>query len=676
MIEDFCPLKRITILAICLAILFLLPSHYASALVLDNSFSFKKISNQFEYFEDKTARLELSDILTDRYSTQFTRTKDDVLNFGFNDSAFWLRLELEDFSADDKHWFIKVDYPMLQYLDFYLQDENNNYQRKEMGADRPFKNRDIAHQAYIYKLPKTASGTKTLFVRVVTSSSMTLPISIETEDHFLNSIHMDNIFMGFFYGALAILFIYNLFVFLSLKDKYYLYYLVFVAGFAVFQSSYDGAANLFLWDAAYNKHIIVPAMAMTTLSSLFFTISFLNLEVQNPAAASIAKLLVVVWGGLILCIPFLEYSQIILPVVFLSVVSYMFMTTCGYIIWRNDYKPARLFLGAWLLFMVPMAVLALLRMGLIPSNEITEALYQFGFFSLMILLSLSLADRVNLLKKEKEDFAEQALFNLRKNEELIKLQNRQLERKVQERTFELRKQKDAAEDANKLKDKFVSLVAHDLKGPLSALLSYLGMLKPENEEQVEILEKVIISGQRQMDMINDVLNISRLQTGKLLPHKKNISLYLVVEVAITKNILLARNKNIHITNLIDKADMVFADEPLLVEVMDNLISNAIKFSYSGDRIEISNSKEDATKIIIKDYGIGIKESKLRKIFDLNEKTTTQGTLGEGGTGFGLPYSQEIIKAHDGTITVNSIENEGSEFIVHLPQETQASKLFH
>jgi signal transduction histidine kinase len=645
---------------------FLSSETHASALSLHNDLEHQSIGKHVKYFEDTSAQLDFADIQDKDILKAFKQAHDNTLNFAYTKSAYWLQLEYKDISPANKHWYLEVNYSLLQCLDFYIPDENNNYIIKRMGTDRPFIDRDVSHRSYVIKIPKNNSDKKTLYIRVETSSSMTLPIKIRSVNNFLEHTQIDYLIKGFIYGALLILSIYNFFIFISLRDRYYLYYIVFILGFLIFQSTYDGISSMFLWDSIYNRSVVIASFAITTLSSVFFTVSFLKLKEARPDLLPVAKILILCLSIIILSIPFAEYSLLIIPSILITIVSFIFMLWCGLSIWLKQYKPARFFMAAWAIFSASIIIMLLVRLGFLPSNNFTETAYLIGFILLALLLSFSLSDRISILKQEKERAIKQSLSNSRMNETLINNQKNQLEIEVKERTLELMNQKEAAEDATKLKDKFVSLVAHDLKGPLSALLGYLELINPEDDEQEEILDKVILSGNRQMSMINDVLNISRLQTGKLIPQKENISLYLAVEVALTKYLLSARKKNIEIINHVGKDATIFADEVLLVEVLVNLINNALKFSYSGDRIKISSNEKKQMNIVIKDYGVGMSKEKQLKIFDLNEKTTTAGTLGETGTGFGLPYSQEIIKAHKGEITVSSFEDEGSEFTIHLP----------
>lgn len=248
---------------------------------------------------------------------------------------------------------------------------------------------------------------------------------------------------------------------------------------------------------------------------------------------------------------------------------------------------------------------------------------------------------------------------------------RNLVRQLQQHNLELRQQKEKAEQATKLKDKFVTLVAHDLRGPFQSLLGYLELLRDDKEEpltakQQEIIAQIMKSGQRQLSMINEILDIGRLQTGNISVNRRFFDAHYLLAVALDKVRLLAEQKQIQMLNQIPKNTRIYVDEFLFIEVLQNLLTNAIKFSYPQSSIEIINSSTDPLTFQVIDHGTGIAESRLVTLFSLGEKTSTLGTIGEQGTGFGLPYSQEIMIAHQGQITVQSVLGEGSCFSLILP----------
>jgi len=244
------------------------------------------------------------------------------------------------------------------------------------------------------------------------------------------------------------------------------------------------------------------------------------------------------------------------------------------------------------------------------------------------------------------------------------------ERKLAE--MQLAEAKERAEAATKLKDKFVSLVAHDLRSPFSSMM---GLMKAFFERKVfssgdqdkKIVDTLIQSGERMICMIDQLLKISRLQTGDITPNPRFFNARAAVTSAIGAMSHTAAQKGIEIINQVPQDIRLYADPTLFGEALMNIFSNAIKFCSRGDTITFFAPGDFNCAIAIRDTGRGIDPSMLGDIFKHEIKTTTLGTAGEMGTGLGLPYSHDIIKAHGGRLTVESSPGQGALFCVELPQ---------
>lgn len=225
-----------------------------------------------------------------------------------------------------------------------------------------------------------------------------------------------------------------------------------------------------------------------------------------------------------------------------------------------------------------------------------------------------------------------------------------------------------------LKDEFVSTVSHEIRTPLTSIMGSLGLLKGgmagELTEQVQSLVNVSHdNAKRLLLLINDLLDISKLETSKLACDLKICDLTKLLEQSISANEYYSEQYNVtlRLKNSLDKAT-VYADSDRLMQVMNNLISNAVKFSNEGSEVEIE-LEQGANEFVIKvrDSGTGIPEEFHDKIFEKFTQADSSDTRKVGGTGLGLSISQAIIKEHDGEISFESTPGEGTTFIVRLPE---------
>lgn len=242
-----------------------------------------------------------------------------------------------------------------------------------------------------------------------------------------------------------------------------------------------------------------------------------------------------------------------------------------------------------------------------------------------------------------------------------------------EAEMQLLEAKDKAEQATALKDKFVSLVAHDLRTPFSSIMGLMSLLKSDGaghipDDMMKIVDSVTESGGRMVNMIDELLDISRLQTGKITPQPRFFDGHKQVASVLGGFRNAAEGKGIVIANDVPPGTRLYADYTLFGQVIGNLVANAIKFTERGGNISLFVPEGRYGVIAVKDSGTGIDEAFLPDLFRHDVKTTSEGTAGEKGTGLGLVYSNDIMKAHGGCLEVKSKRGEGSVFQAILPVE--------
>lgn len=231
--------------------------------------------------------------------------------------------------------------------------------------------------------------------------------------------------------------------------------------------------------------------------------------------------------------------------------------------------------------------------------------------------------------------------------------------------------KEKAENATKIKDKFVSLVAHDLRSPVNSISRLLELLLSDitvrpPEEQKKFLEIASGSARKMQKLIDDILSMSRLKAGMIKPRFRFLTFYDLSLKTLKHFEYLADQKGITLLNDINHTNNIFTDQTLLEQVLDNLLSNAIKFSKAGDTVTVFIPEEEPSTIAVADSGTGIHPRMVDDIFDYGKTTSVVGTAGEMGTGFGLPLSRDIMIALGGDLTVESTYGTGSVFYAKLP----------
>jgi PAS domain S-box-containing protein len=246
--------------------------------------------------------------------------------------------------------------------------------------------------------------------------------------------------------------------------------------------------------------------------------------------------------------------------------------------------------------------------------------------------------------------------------------------KQKEAEKNLREAKDIAENATRLKDQFVSLVAHDLRSPFNSILGFLKLMEkdtapPLHEKHKAMTKRLIDTSAGMINMVDEILNISRLQTGSMVPKRTFFDARPLAARMINNIEHLANAKHIKIVNFLPSGMRLFADQQLFGEVLSNLLSNAIKFSHDGGKVTVFSPEGKYNVVGIKDNGLGVAADILPDLFKTEVKTTSLGTMGEKGTGLGLPLCFEIMKIHGGNLSAESAVGEGTVFYAELPPKT-------
>lgn len=243
--------------------------------------------------------------------------------------------------------------------------------------------------------------------------------------------------------------------------------------------------------------------------------------------------------------------------------------------------------------------------------------------------------------------------------------------------IELKQAKSKLELLNKEKDKLFSIIAHDLKNPFGGIINMSKMLKMklsnsnfptiEKKEIVKPIELIQESGETAHKLLENLLTWSRTQTGKLQISLNNVPLKSITEHTINLCQSLATNKSIELTSQVSDNIILYADLNMLETVLRNLVTNAIKFTNKNGTVNIQAiPNNEFVTISITDTGIGMKQEKMEKLFNIGENITTRGTENETGTGLGLLICKEFVERNGGKIWVESQEEKGSKFSFTVP----------
>jgi PAS domain S-box-containing protein len=238
----------------------------------------------------------------------------------------------------------------------------------------------------------------------------------------------------------------------------------------------------------------------------------------------------------------------------------------------------------------------------------------------------------------------------------------------------LRKINNELERLNRTKDKFFSIIAHDLRNPFHAIIGFSELLTKEyksmsDQQKIGLLELINVSSEGAFNLLENLLQWARTQTDKIQFSPETIDIHEIIMSTINLLSISAEKKHIKLNNTVETKTIVYADRNMINTVIRNLVSNAVKFTQTGGEITISISESPKSwEVKVKDTGIGMNKENLGKLFRIDTYHSTSGTSGETGTGLGLIICKEFVEKHDGKIKVESEEKKGSTFSFTIPRK--------
>ena len=401
-------------------------AHAQAPLQLDASATQLALAAHTRYYHDPTGNDDLAAARRHLASGKFQALPGGNTSFGFQDGAYWFQVELLNTGSPELKWLLVQEYALSDRIDVHALYPDGRAVHKAGGDHLPFAKRNIRYRHPNFWLDLPPGQTVNLLVRVQSESSMQVPLRLYSPVAFIEQSRDAQFAIGLYYGILLALFIYNLVMWLTLRDASYFWYLFHISAFGMVLFTLNGLGFEYLWpeSAWLADHAVPLSICLALIGMQQFARVFLELRQRWPLGDRIALAIIgffVLLGLAALKLPYYMVVPIASAAVFPSICWILAETI---VVLRRGYKPAWLFLLAWFLFLLGTGMFSAIAFNLLPKNFITEYGVQIGSALEMLLLSVALGYRYAALRNE--------------NERIVREARDQLEQKVALRTTELR----------------------------------------------------------------------------------------------------------------------------------------------------------------------------------------------------------------------------------------------
>ncbi|HYK43549.1 MAG TPA: 7TM diverse intracellular signaling domain-containing protein [Parafilimonas sp.] len=719
-------IKIIRSCILTLYVVFLLsPALAAEPILFSNPSRIVSVGKNLEILEDKEGKYDERTIMA---ATGFHISTNDVPLFPIPDVNVWLRFSVTNNSSLNAVYLFIEHFNVSKITLYKAESELKPIYVDGNALHHPA---DNSLPAYIKNL-SLAPGTSGIFYMHVESvHPVVFSTYVGSQPAIQEEIKKQIFTVSVYVGIVAAVFLYNLFLFFPTRDRNYFLYIMYVFCLGFAQLTLAGYPFKFLWlsQPSLNYYAVPVTSCLAGVFGILFSIQFLRTNFYTPVLHKILIATAALYAlGIVfslahnnkLSYDVLDYNT---PVVgILSIIAAFIVTAKG-------YRPALYYAISWLFFLAGLIVFSLRNIDVLPSNSFTTYILFMGSSIEAVLLSIALADKINTLKKEKEQSQAEALQKSRENEQLVREQNVMLEQKVVQRTQEIQEANNQLSDAlNNLKDtqtqlveaeKMASLgqltagIAHEINNPINFVKSNINPLRLDVKDlldvlheysslhsiqdgailreklskieslkediDVELIQKEIHNlilgieegAERTAEIVRGLRTFSRLDEAALKTvniHDGIVSTLVLLKNSIPYNIKVEKEFNArgNIECFPGKLNQVF------MNILTNAI-HAIKAKQEKEEegfiwIKTRDVNNDSTEISIKDTGVGMTEEVKRRVY---EPFFTTKEVGEG-TGLGMAIAFKIIEKHAGKIEIVSSPCAGAEFIITLPNHHPVS----
>lgn len=629
---------------------------YFALVIVNSSFAQNKtkpetfpssIHTQAKIWDMGTNFISLDHLLAFPTQANFQPLVDVNTNLGFTDHHYWVKFELENEESEPKTLYLETARPITDIATLYVFENKTLTKVTRSGDLMAFDRREIQHRKLLFPITLASRSTTQFFLYFKSDGEVIdLPLTLHNGTSLIESTFKDQLVFGFFYGILFLAALTYLFFYFGIKEKSFILYVSYVISIALLHYSLDGYFFQYIlgspgWFADRSILIFatVSAILLNRYSQAFVQVKQFAKGLNNTINVvnfSLALLLV----GIVFYDagkPF--YYPLVNGLGFIGVLLAVASISMSFI----KKKPVDAFFAlGFTSLTLGFVIFIMNNFSIIENSFLTENSAKLGTGLEILFLSLSMANRIRILRTEKEKAQEFALQR--------------------------------SEESNEIKSFFLSNVSHELRTPLNAILglSQSIMKEIQDEKIKENLEVIKYSSLSLLSSIDDILDYSKIEKGELNLEQKAFDFQKVLNEIKVLAHQQSRDKGLTFSfeEKIQLPKKLIGDAVRFRQIMMNVINNSIKFTPQGDvKLAITDFQENGSNCIlsfeITDSGVGIKAEKLDRIFESFSQEQIDDKRKFGGFGLGLCIVKALTHLYNGTVSIQSELGKGTKVSISL-----------
>ncbi len=595
-----------------------------------------------------SSAFNIDEVIDNKVGLSFRALTGPNENLGFTSNNYWVKFTIVNNTGEQADYYLETGRPVTDFADLYAVNNDGEISEQHNGDALDFNKRSFNNRKCIFKIKLKDRESATYYLHLKSDGEViNLPLRLYAPDTFMAEMYLEQIVFGFFYGILLLACITYLFFYFALRERSFLYYSLYVFFIFLLQFALDGFIHQYVLTSgsglALKSVVLFAACGSVFLGK--YAESFLGVRKYFKLTTPVFNLLylsqfiIIGWVLIASDVPAISY-----PLANLSgllVLSLLLLSIAGLYLKKVRVDP---FFATGIGFLVLGFVIFILNnFSLIPNSFITANSSKLGTGMEVIFLSLSMANRIRILKKEKEEMQSLALKK--------------------------------SEDMNELKSYFMSNMSHELRTPLNAIMGITDMMLKENLEErlIRQFEMIKYSSVGLLSCVNDIFDFGKIEKGELQLEMMRFEPLEILGQIKSNACKQANDKGLEFIYETDGElpSCLMGDPARLGQIVNNVLSNAVKFTPTGwVKFSIGATTPDngITNLLltISDSGVGIPKEKLNDVFEAFMQESISNKRKFGGLGLGLSIVKKLVDLHLGSIRLQSEPGKGTVCNIIIP----------